>query len=31
MAKNYGLFNYGMLIEAFHINCAKFYQNFMKN
>ena len=31
MAKNYGNFNYGILIKAFHINCTKFYQNFTKH
>ena len=30
MAKNYGNFNYGILIKAFHINCTKFYQTFIK-
>ena len=30
MAKNYGHFNYGIHIEAFHINYTKFYQTFMK-
>ena len=30
IAKNYGHFNYGIHIEAFHINYTKFYQTFMK-
>ena len=30
MAKNYDHFNDGILIEAIHINCTKFYKTFMK-
>ena len=31
IAKNYGCFNYGIHIQAFHINCTKFSQTFMND